>query len=80
MTRSRQARLYVRMEFLRHNPIILQECRVWISGNGIGLVKDLKPHRHVELYEAFSKNKTALTTQAADVVHTRSALSAGFGD
>ena len=37
----------------------------WISGNGNGLVKDFRLHRHVELHEAFLQNKIGLTTQTA---------------
>ena len=51
-----------------------------MSDDRIGRVKDLKLCRHVELQEVFSRNKIGLTTHTADVVHTRSALSAGFGD
>jgi hypothetical protein len=37
-----------------------------MSGNGIGLVKDLRLHRYVELHEAFLQEKTGLTIQTAE--------------
>jgi hypothetical protein len=37
-------------------------------------------HRHIQLHEAFSRNNIGFTRHTADVVDTRSAVSAGFGD